>query len=38
MDRTQRHNRPKKKEKPQKVWDNEFTKLRETYGGYYKEK
>lgn len=38
MDRNQRHNRPKKKEKPQKTWDKEFERIRETYGGYYKEK
>ena len=27
-----RHNRSKKKEKPEKVWQNEFSNLRDTYG------
>jgi len=33
-----RKNRPKKKEKSEKAWVNEFNKIRDTYGGYYKEK
>jgi hypothetical protein len=32
MDKNQRHNRPKKKEKPMKTWENEFKNLRDTYG------
>jgi hypothetical protein len=27
-----RHNRPNKKEKPEKVWQNEFDNLRNIYG------
>jgi hypothetical protein len=32
-----RHNRPKKKEKTEKTWENEFNNLRDTYGFSYKK-
>jgi len=36
-DRNLRHNRPKKKEKPMKVWENEFKNLQDQYGNYGKQ-